>query len=72
MINTEFFEHSSQYMYYCCEETIEDVNDFISKNNIKREDIIEYKTETWESENWVTETNCYTMYNYKVTMTYWK
>lgn len=62
MINTEIFESSNYSNYIAFDNVLKMINDFINENNIKRQNIVEYKTENYLKEEF---------WNYKVTISYW-
>lgn len=66
MINTEIFECSSSSNYKCFNDALESVNHLISTNNIRKDDIIEYKTE-----NWCKEVECEEIWYCRITISFW-
>lgn len=55
MINTEIFTCLNSNNYVCFEEILKYVNDLIFHKNIKKEDILEYRTRNWYNDvtgNW--------------------
>lgn len=63
MINTEIFEVKNCNNYKCFDEALKHINDLIKENRIKREDIVEYRTENWTSDKY---------FHYRVTISWWE
>lgn len=62
-ICTKIFESSG---YVCLKDLLQEVNEFINQSNILKEDIIEYRTDSWTSR----EDTYLTLHHFKVTMSY--
>lgn len=67
MIKTEIFHSYSRNNYYCFEDVLKMVNDLITENGIKKEDVIEYRTENWE-----TQENGEEIWHYRATISWWE
>lgn len=67
MINTEIFSYESCNNYACFEEVLKDVNELIKEREIKKENIVEYRTENWE-----TDKDGENIWHYKVTISWWQ
>ena len=67
MINTEIFSYESYNNYTCFEEVLKDVNELIKEREIKKEDIVEYRTE-----NWKTVKDREDFWHYRVTISWWQ
>lgn len=67
MINTEIFLFESRNNYNCFDEVLKMVNDLIAEKGIKKEYIIEYRTE-----NWMTDKNEEELWHYRVTISWWQ
>lgn len=67
MIDTEIFTYESANNYVCFDVVLSDINNFIRKKGIVKEDIIEYRTE-----NWKTEENGNSVYHLRTTISWWK
>lgn len=67
MINTEIFSYESCNNYICFEEVLKDVNKLIKERNIKKDDIVEYRTENWE-----TDEDGEGIWHYRATISWWQ
>lgn len=66
MIDTEIFKYESENNYTCFNEILKMVNNLIKEKGIKKEYIIEYRTE-----NWSTKEDGKDYYHYKVIISWW-
>lgn len=67
MIDTEIFEYESVNNYVCFDVVLSDINNLIRKKGIAKEDIIEYRTE-----NWRTEENGNSVDHLRTIISWWK
>lgn len=67
MIDTEIFEYESPNNYTCFEEVLKMVNELIKDKGIKKEDIVEYRTDNWSSKEEGIE-----YWHYKATISWFK
>lgn len=67
MINTEIFEYESCNNYTCFQEVLKDINELIKERKIKKDDIVEYRTE-----NWKTDKDGEDVWHYKATISWWQ
>lgn len=67
MVDTEIFEYESANNYECFDEVLSDINNLIREKEIAKEDIIEYRTE-----NWKTEEDGNSFYHLRTIISWWK
>lgn len=67
MIKTEIFHHDSRNNYNCFDVVLGLVNELIEKEHIKKDDLLEYRTENWE-----TSENGEDFWHYRVTISWWQ
>lgn len=69
MINTEIFTDEGINMYTCVNNVLELVNTLIRTHDIRKEDILEYRSECWEDKDTYDCLNI--KYHYKITISWW-
>lgn len=67
MIDTEIYTYESCNNYTCFDEVLKMVNELIKEKEIKKKDIVEYRTE-----NWKIEKDGEDIWHYRVTISWWQ